>query len=179
MGLLQQAVATYDDLQAQGYVGQPRDGQTVLAPVSHMITRADLEITLDKDGHFVSGRTVDKDEPKIIIPVTESSSGRTSGVCAHPLCDQLCYVAPYNDKKHAAYMEQLEQWAASPYTHPTVQAVLAYVKGGTILSDLANAGVIELKDNHEPKDEKLLVRWRVQNSDTDDACLQTCRKLSA
>lgn len=170
MGLLQQAVETYDDLQARGYVGQQRDGQTVLAPVSHMITRADLEITLDKDGHFVSGRTVDKDEPKIIIPVTESSSGRTSGVCAHPLCDQLCYVAPYNDKKHAAYMEQLEQWAASPYTHPTVKAVLAYVKGGTILSDLANAGVIELKDNHEPKDEKLLVRWRVQNSDTDDAC---------
>lgn len=170
MGLLQQAVATYDDLQAQGYVGQLRDGQTVLAPVSHMITRAELEITLDKDGHFVSGCTVDKDEPKIIIPVTESSSGRTSGVCAHPLCDQLGYVAPYNEKKHAAYLEQLEQWAASPYTHPTVQAVLAYVKGGTILSDLANAGVIELKDNHQPKDEKLLVRWRVQNSDTNDAC---------
>ncbi len=170
MGLLQQAVATYDDLQAQGYVGQLRDGQTVLAPVSHMITRADLEITLDKDGHFVSGCTVDRDEPKIIIPVTESSSGRTSGVCAHPLCDQLGYVAPYNEKKHAAYLDQLEQWAASPYTHPTVQAVLAYVKGGTILSDLANAGVIELKDNHQPKDEKLLVRWRVQNSDTNDAC---------
>lgn len=98
MGLLQQAVKTYDELEKHNRVGKANNGEVPLAPISHMITRADLEITLDMKGNYVSSRLVDKNDPKIIIPGTESSSGRTSGVCAHPLCDQLSYLAPNNEK---------------------------------------------------------------------------------
>ena len=78
-----------------------------LAPVSHIMARAQIEITLDQDGRFVSARTTAKEEPKIIIPVTEESAGRTSAPCAHPLCDQLGYVSPYDAKKHALYAAYL------------------------------------------------------------------------
>ena len=86
MGLMQRAVETYDFLQKQ------TKGR-MLPPISHMITRADLEITITAKGEFRSASAVEKDAAKIIIPVTEGSSGRTSGFCAHPLCDQLCYLA--------------------------------------------------------------------------------------
>ena len=88
MGLFQKAAETYDA--HLSYVGVEREGHQTLAPVAHILTRAELEITLNKDGTFSSARLVDKSEPKIPIPATEDSAGRTSGACAHPLCDQLC-----------------------------------------------------------------------------------------
>ena len=78
MGLMQRAVETYDCLLKQAKGSQP-------APISHMVTRADLEIIINEKGEFRSASAVGKEEAKIIIPVTESSSGRTSGICAHPL----------------------------------------------------------------------------------------------
>ena len=89
MGLLQQAVKTYDCMEKIGLVGKYREGKTVLAPVSHIITRADLEVTINAEGEFVSASAVGAKDPKIIIPATESSAGRTSGISAHPLCEQL------------------------------------------------------------------------------------------
>lgn len=170
MGLLQQAVKTYDELERLDHVGNGENNEIALAPMSHIITRADLEVTIDKEGNYVSAHLLDKNEPKIIIPATESSAGRTSGICAHPLCDQLGYIAPYNEKKHQAYLEQLEQWASSPFTHPKVNAVLAYVKKGNILKDLTNAGIIELNNAGLPTEEKMMIRWSVQNSGTVDYC---------
>ena len=92
MGLLQKAVETYDAHAAQ--VGKVQEGHEVLAPVSHILTSAQIEITVNAAGELADARAVDKKEPKIIIPVTEDSGGRTSAPCAHPLCDQLCYLAP-------------------------------------------------------------------------------------
>lgn len=171
MGLLQQAVKTYDELERHNRVGKANNGGVPLAPISHMITRADLEITLDMEGNYVSSRLVDKSDPKIIIPVTEKSAGR-AGIkpFPHPLCDQLWYIASYNENKHKLYIEQLEQWASSQYTHPKLTPILTYVKHGTILKDLENAGIIELNDKGQPKNEKMLVCWRVQNSGEDEAC---------
>ena len=119
MGLLQKAVETYDAHAAQ--VGKVQEGHEVLAPVSHILTSAQIEITVNAAGELADARAVDKKEPKIIIPVTEDSGGRTSAPCAHPLCDQLCYLAPYDEKRHPLYLEQLERWAASPYSHPMLQ----------------------------------------------------------
>lgn len=160
MGLLQKAVETYD---AMAYrAGRIYDGEKEpLAPLSHIMARAQIEITLDQSGRFISARAVDKDEPKIIIPVTEESAGRTSAPCAHPLCDQLGYVAPNDAKKHALYAEALAQWAASEYTHPKLQPVLDYVRGGTILADLSAAGIIQLTPDAILKAEKLMVCWIV------------------
>lgn len=158
MGLLQKACETYDAMDYRA--GKVYEGETEpLAPISHMIARARIEITLNQSGAFVSARAVSKEEPKIIIPVTEESAGRTSAPCAHPLCDQLQYVSPYNEKKHALYITALTDWANSKYTHPKLQPVLSYVCSGTILTDLSKSGLIELTAEGRPKDEKLMVCW--------------------
>ena len=143
MGLLQKAAETYDAMAHR--IGEINEGEKEpLAPVSHTITRAQIEITLDQDGCFLTARALGKDDPKIIIPVTEESAGRTSAPCAHPLCEQLAYLAPGDPKKAGLYEKGLADWAASPYSHPKLMPVLSYVRGGTILSDLARSGVIQI-----------------------------------
>lgn len=160
MGLLQKACETYDVMAYRA--GIVYDGENVpLAPVSHIMARAQIEITLDQDGRFVSARTTAKEEPKIIIPVTEESAGRTSAPCAHPLCDQLGYVSPYDAKKHALYVDALSDWTGSEHSHPKLQPILTYVCGGTILSDLSGSGTLSLTAEGGPKDEKWMVCWIV------------------
>lgn len=174
MGLMQKAVETYDC--HQKYVGRYRSGHTVLAPVSHIITKADLEIILNTEGAFLGAAALGPDEPKIIIPATESSSGRTSGVCAHPLCDQLCYLAPYHEEKHADYVTRLERWVNSEDSHPMLQPILNYIQSGTILSDLEQCGLVKRNAQggleEEKKEGKLLVRWRIAGLEPYDACWQ-------
>lgn len=160
MGLMQAAVDTYEMLEKK-YAGKIEENQSTLAPISHIITAAQIEITLDENGKYLSGTVVDKSEPKIIIPVTEESSGRTSSPCAHPLCDQLGYIAGYNEEKFKLYVDQLAEWTESDYSHPLLPPVLNYVKGRTILQDLAGSGVISLMADGRPENEKMLVRWRV------------------
>ena len=167
MGLLQRACETYD-CHAR-YVGLIREGHEVLAPISHILTSAQIEITLDQNGNFTEARAVDKTEPKIVIPATEESGGRTSAPCAHPLCEQLGYLAAYDERKHALYVGQLSDWADSPYGHPKLRPILTYVKGGTILADLERSGVLQLNEKGRPKDEKALVRWRVVGLDTEES----------
>lgn len=159
MGLLQKAVETFDCHAA--LAGKIREGHEPLVPVSHLLTRAQLEITVNAAGECVDARAVDKSEEKIIIPVTEASAGRTSAPCAHPLCDQLGYLMPQNDVKYGMYVEQLEEWASSEDSHPLLAPILTYVKKGMILADLTRYGLITCSANGLPSDEKMLVRWRV------------------
>lgn len=158
MGLLQKACETYECMSR--FVGGKEDGREVLAPISHTVTRAGIEITLNQDGKFITARTVDKKEPKIAIPVTEKSAGRSSGLCAHPLCDQLGYLSPVITEKHRLYLEQLADWESSIYTHPKLSPILHYIQGGTILRDLKEAGLIE-QENINDKNEKTMVCWVV------------------
>ncbi len=178
MGLLQKAVETYDC--HSSYVGRYREGHEVLAPVAHVVTRAALEITLDSAGAFCAATAVDKSEPKILIPATESSAGRSgTTVCAHPLCDQLGYLAPYHTEKYKNYLEQLEAWDTSAFSHPMLRPIRTYIQGGTILQDLAHCGLIQLKEDGTPTDEKLLVRWRVLGVSQEDACWRNAELFQA
>ena len=102
MGLLQKAVETYDA--NVSLIGVYQAGRDPLAPIGHSLTNAGIEITLNARGAFLAARRVEKTEPKILIPVTEDSSGRTSGLAAHPLCDQLKDIACTNEKAHALYL---------------------------------------------------------------------------
>ena len=152
MGLFQKAYETYENHRHMvGVLGETKEP---LAPIAHIITSAQIEIELDRNGKFIRAVTVGKDEPKIIIPVTEASSGRTSGVCPHPLCDQIGYLSPKNDKKYDAYVKQLTEWTKSEYGHPLLNPILTYVTGKTILSDLKQSGI-------ENSDQKDMVRWTV------------------
>ena len=162
MGLLQRAVETYEN--HMDYVGQQREGHAAFAPISHMVTRADFAFTIDSEGNLIDIEAVDKSAPKIIIPVTESSAGRTSGrPRPHPLCDQIGYLTSYNKEKYALYLDQLANWESSQNNHQKLKPILAYVKKDTVLNDLVSRGMIKLDKSGKlgKSDEKKIVCWRV------------------
>lgn len=166
MALLQRALETYE---SHVQYTQNRAGMAAMAPIGHIVTRADLEITLDPDGKFLMASAVDKQEPKIVIPVTEASAGRTSAPCPHPLCEQIGYLHPRNETKYTLYTQQLAQWIDSEYTHPKLGPILNYVRSGTIVSDLYRCDLIKLDAKGVPENDKLLVRWKIQGS-VPEAC---------
>lgn len=160
MGLLQKAVETYDANEA--IVGIYQEGSEPLAPIGHTLTNANIEITLDRAGIFLTARKVDKSEPKILIPITEESGGRTSKGAKehpHPLCDQIKYIVA--DENY--YIPQLKKWCYSLYPHPFLMPILGYVKKNTLISDLEKSiGTV--------KDDDMLC-WRIDGFDGEEpAC---------
>lgn len=167
MGLMQKAVETYDCHAA--LAGVPDAIRETLTPISHIVQNAQIEVTIDADGNFISAAAVvkdkksDKDDSKTIIPATEKSANRTSAPCAHPLSDQLIYLIPSESEHHALYHRQISDWANSEFSHPKVKAVLKYIEGGTLLSDLERSELVTRDENGslDGKFAKYLVRWRV------------------
>ncbi len=165
MGLLQKAVETYDAMSYRA--GKMYEGEREpLAPISHIMARAQIEITLDQDGNFLFAREVDKGAPKIIIPATEESAGRTIKAAEqpHPLCDYLRYLLSYNTLEYGCYIKQLSAWADSEFSTPKLQAILRYVQRGKILKDLSASGIIQLGQDGKSGDEKaekMMVCWVV------------------
>lgn len=168
MGLFQQACLTYDAMKKEHAGVYIQGEKEPLCPISHIITQANIEIVLDEHGNFRGASAVNKDEPKIIIPVTEDSAGRTRAPCAHPLCDQLGYLGGHDEKKYQLYVEQLKAWLQSPWSHPKIQAIYQYISQKTILSDLSQAGLISLNEKGIPDGEKHLVRWRILGTDPEE-----------
>ena len=170
MGLLQRAVETYDC--NPNRVGVYQEDHMPLAPAGHMLTRASFEIVINADGDFLSAMALDKKDPRIIIPVTEESSGRTGGACPHPLCEQIGYLVPHNTEKYENYLAQLQKWITFSGGNLKLRAVYQYVKKGEILSDLQRCGLLELKENGKVKDGDELVRWRIVglNDGEPEAC---------
>lgn len=175
MGLFQKAVETYDKM--SHLAGVEVSGKEVLAPIGHITTKASIIITIDRKGKFNSATARAAEEPKVCIPVTEASSGRTSAPAAHPLCDNLKYVAPITEKEHPLYLEQLKRWCASEYASPKTEAVLQYVLGGTILSDLDRAGLLSRDAKGEISNGKDLVCWSVEGLGEESGPVWTDRKL--
>ncbi|MHB8063582.1 MAG: type I-C CRISPR-associated protein Cas8c/Csd1 [Ruminiclostridium sp.] len=127
-------------------VGNQRtDEKTPLLPIAHSTQNAQLEVIIDGDGNFKRAIALDKNDVITIIPVTEDSASRSSGIAPHPLCDKLQYVAgdfsDFVDKKNSEeyyikYIKQLEDWCDSPYKNKKVYAVLIYLKKKTLMTDL-------------------------------------------
>ena len=186
MNLLQAAIKTFDA--NRDIVGILRDGdREPLCPVCHNILKSSIEIKLDEKGNFLSAVIVDEDKCRTIVPCTEESASRTSSAHANPLCDKLEYLAStpglnintkdqkevnrrkLTEDKYADYLKVLEAWAVSPYATPFVTTVHRYIKNGTILKDLAKAGLIKLDKNGDFENGKIngsaygdcLVRWIV------------------
>lgn len=136
MGLLYAGYQTYETLASRAGVACAAEKEP-LAPVAHMIQKAQLEISITENGSFIKADTVAKEDAATIIPVTLESGGRTSSPVAHPLCDQLAYLSNINTERHTRYCCQLSNWANSSHSHPKVRAVWQYIQGGTILQDLA------------------------------------------
>lgn len=170
MGILQTAYRTYQMLsQTEGIFDYRDDGTEPLTPVSHILQKAQFEITLTDEGQFLSAAAVAKEDSSTIIPATEESAGRTSRPEPHPLCDQLAYLAPSDDKKHEAYLALLAAWRNRRIRTRLVRAVLTYVRSGALLSDLEKEGIIVRNADGSLGSGKLagtdyakcLVRWRM------------------
>ncbi len=136
--------------------GKEKNGQWVLLPICHSTFNAQIEVTIDLHGNFKDARKLEKGGDIVtVIPVTEDSAARSSGIAPHPMCDKLCYIAGdytayTGDDKAAyyeAYLDQLKGWAESEDSHPMVRAVYAYLKKGSLIQDLTESGVLKLDEN--------------------------------
>lgn len=170
---------TYENCKSEiGVVGT--DGRTPLLPIAHSTQNAQIEVVLNEDGDFIRARVLEKNEVITIIPVTEDSATRSSGISPHPLCDKLQYVAgdysSYVIKKKSeefynSYIEQLERWCNSSYCNKKVNIIFKYLKRKALISDLINQNILVCGDNgYLAEDAKLgvvdqsdaFVRFRVE-----------------
>lgn len=147
---LAETYETYADL-----AGVDKNDQAVLLPISHSTFNAQIEVTIDQDGNFQGAKQLEKGRDAVtIIPVTEDSAARSSGIAPHPLCDKLCYIAgdytlytgDNKEKYYEAYIEQLRDWAESEYTHPLIEAVYRYLNKKMLIQDLVMSKVLDLDD---------------------------------
>lgn len=155
MGWIHKLYETYENCKAEVGVAGPDEEAIPLLPIAHSTQNAQIEIILNGEGHFRSAKVLDKKETVTIIPVTEDSAARGNGNFPHPLCDKLQYVAgdyeDYVQKKNGGefylkYLEQLEGWCTSLYSHRKVRAVLSYLKEKTLMEDLIGQKILACDD---------------------------------
>ena len=141
-----------------------------LLPLFHSLQQAHVTIVINKDGQFVCAFVNRPDDSSTIIPVTEDSESRSSGIASHPLCDKLKYVAQDSvdffqkddklelEKSHKYYLELLDSWKEQDSDNSMLQAIWTYVKKGTLIRDLVREGILFCdKENH------LLKVWNEKN----------------
>ena len=132
-----------------------------LLPILHSTANAQIELVIDEQGNFKGANTVNKEEAVTVIPVTEDSGARSSGIAPMPFADKLVYIAgdypkyaegkrADNSKYFSAYMWQLALWKDSGYSHPAVSAVYKYLEKATLMEDLIKSEVLQL-DNEKGK----------------------------
>ena len=164
--------------------GKDLNTQVEMTPVAHMNANVQLEVTLNREGEFISVSTLEKEEGVTLIPVTELSAGRSSGAAPHALCDTLSYIAgdfadhcenPKQKKsageKFVGYIGNLKKWAEAEDSHPSVRIIYQYLSKGSLISDLIHTGIVQVKEDQtfankkiggQPYD-KVMVRFRILN----------------
>ena len=172
MSWMQKLYQTYNEIEKNTNLSDLEKEK--LAPLWHSPQTAHIQITLGEDGEFLGAKVL-TDKPIIMLPVTESSEGRTSGLAPHALADSLQYTAKdlgliyqkeviteiegKNGKKKKTkskhedlifnlYAEQLDKWCAA-IDNKKVLAIQKYVHKGTVLADLIKEKVIPVDDNGE------------------------------
>lgn len=145
-----------------------------LLPVAHTTQLVNIEVELDQNGNFQDARLLAKDEQTTIIPCTEESSARTSGIVPHPLVDKLQYIAAdypaYGGAKKSGwnlYHTQLQDWCSSPYADAKVCAVLRFLEKGCLVASLVKKHILFLDENG-----KMPTKW-IGNKDEKPKILET------
>ena len=133
-----------------------RSGDVPLVPIYHTLINAHITVTIDGEGNFIRAEAVPKGQQNTLIPCTESSAGRTSAPCPHPLDDKLVYLIPdlgshlkdgigrAFQSSYDMYVCQLKEWCNSDYRNRKAEAVLRYIEKGRLLDDLVSNGIITL-----------------------------------
>ncbi|MGL6026818.1 MAG: type I-C CRISPR-associated protein Cas8c/Csd1 [Vibrio sp.] len=146
---------TYDELEK---LNDSLPFEQQVMPICHTLQNAHIHVVINEQGEFVRAEVLEKTQ--IVLPATEQSAGRSSGLCAHALADKIQYVAKdYSDfagiKKSGfeLYQAQLKAWCDSEHRHPAVQVVYQYIAKGTMVADLVAENVL-----HE-QNGQLLTKW--------------------
>ena len=156
--------------------GSVGSGDIPLLPVCHTTQNAQVNIVIDGDGSFLRASVIPKSNARTIIPATEESAGRSGKKPTNfPLCDKLQYVAgdfldyggtvtsgfskdPH--EPHDNFLKLLNAWCVSPYRHPKIVAVHAYVKKNSTIEDLVKAGILHCSiPSNEGERPRLLNQW--------------------
>ena len=133
-----------------------------LLPICHSTQNAHIEITIDMDGEFITAQLVSKENAETVIPVTEASASRGSGIAPHPLCDKIQYMAgdyakfggEKGDKYFEAYVNQLEAWCKSSYTNNKVKALYKYIQKKSLIADLVESKILCVDEQN-----KVIDKW--------------------
>ena len=149
MSWIEKLYETYEN--CQEYVGT--DMTDMLLPIAHTTNNAQIQVTLNQDAEIIAAEKVAKEDAVTIIPCTEDSASRSSGIAPHPLFDKLIYIAgDYADSisekgrpYHEAYEALLDQWCASGDCHPQVHVIARYLKKNCLIRDLVRFGCLEEK----------------------------------
>ena len=143
-------------------------GNSDILPIFHSTANAQVEVFVDLNGNFNRAKAVSNDDKVTIIPVTEDSGSRSSGIAPHPLGDVLKYVAgdysvyvdkvkPNIDDYYSAYIKQLERWSSWEHSHESVRAIYKYLKKSCLIKDLIECKVFELdQSTNKLNDNKIL-----------------------
>jgi CRISPR-associated protein Csd1 len=186
---IQKLCETYDNCISE--VGKDIDNpeKAHLLPVSHSTQNAQIEVVINGRGEFLRAKILEKNEGRTLIPVTEDSATRSSGIAPHPLCDKLQYIAgdylDFVDKKNASefhekYIDQLKKWCDSEYSNEKVKAIFTYLSKKSLISDLIRYKIIKLDENNKvDKNVKLglsdqsdaFVRFRVESPGVDESAV--------
>lgn len=160
MSWIQKLYDTYENCSSE--VGGVVDEKIPLLPIAHSTQNAQIEVVIDGNGNFLRARALDKSESITIIPVTEDSAARSSGIAPHPLCDKLPYVAgdyaDYVEKNKAEefyikYIEQLERWAESPFSNKKILAIFNYLTKKSLIADLIRYKILICEEDKQLKKE--------------------------
>ena len=170
----------------KGKDGKEEEEELILLPMAHSTQNAQIEVELNLRGEFKEARIVEKRNAVTVIPVTEDSGSRSSGIAPHPLHDKLCYVAgdyaKYCDKKKAeeyyeSYIMQLKQWQKYS-SNKVVNAIYLYLRKGCLIEDLIKDEVLEVDENNKLRTDikiegisqtECFVRFYIQDVDYDGA----------
>jgi len=171
MSWIQKLYETYDACVSNDSIPDIED----LCPVGYSLQNAHIEVVINSQGNFRRASVVQKDNnPKTLIPVTESSAGRTSGEDPHPLCDSLQYCAgdyaQFGDREpyFESYSERLESWSKSIFSHEKVKAIYSYISKRRLIKDLLENELLAVKDGKlaivEKTNDKKKVRITAPNT---------------
>lgn len=173
---------------------KPDGDEKPLLPISHSTQNAQIEVTITENGEFVTASKIEKDYAETIIPVTEDSGSRSSGISAMPFADKLVYIAgdyssfaegkrADNSEYFCAYMTQLMNWADSDFSHKAVRAVYAYLEKKELMKDLLKCSILKIDEKTGKLSDKekiagipqadSFVRFRVNYDDFENNCPET------
>ena len=171
MSLLQKLVESYDHM-ADKYAGLYIDTmREPLAPISHTLQNAQIEITINDEGEFVEAALISKKEGRTLIPVTLKSANRTIKKSPHPFAEQLEFLSGFDTDLQESYLRQLKDWDESAYGNKFTHAVYMYVAKNCIIHDLYAIKILESESKADMDKKKLqstvykkcLVRWKIKD----------------